>query len=61
MKEKMMSKKRILVFILTTLLLTFTIWLSGYDFDKRDPVIALVFLGSIMVSFLAATFPGLDD
>lgn len=57
----MMSKKRILVFILTTLLLTFTIWLSGYDFDKRDPVIALVFLGSIMVSFLAATFPGLDD
>ena len=39
----------------------FIMWLSGYDFDRRSPDIAVMFCIGILIGALLAGFPFLGE
>lgn len=56
-----MNKTRIAVFIISQIIWAFIMWLSGYDFDRRSPDIAVMFCIGILIGALLAGFPFLGE
>lgn len=43
--------RNIALFILGFTIILFLVWLSGYDFDKRSPIVTLSLLGGIFAGW----------
>lgn len=56
-----MRDRFIFGFIVSAILLAFTAWLSGFDFDHRSVDVAFGFVMGVLLSFIGGMMADLND